>query len=159
MKVNTRALLASCWAILFAGALLLHCSATPTPGPTPDAGVAADAGGDGRLDAPEPPTTDGSAAACGIPPGLTLYEEPRCSTSPGLFTDYSVSLTARTYHVATCNVAESEVPKNQAEFDHIEANAPFLKSNRDFVHSVDCASGSVTLDSGNVVQVVWIRQR
>lgn len=139
----------------FAGVLLFRCSATPAPSPTPDASVAAEAG----LDAREPPRTDGSIAACGIPPGLTLYEEPRCTTSPGLFTDYSVSVTKNTYHVASCNVDESGVPNSQAEFDHLEGTAPCLKSNGYFVRLADCASGSVTLDGGNVVRVVWIRQK
>ncbi len=156
MHSNTRAL-ASCWVMLCAGALLIHCSATPAPSPTPDASVAAEAG----LDAREPPRTDGSVAACGIPPGLTLDEEPRCTTrSPGLFTEYAMSTQAKTYHVDLCNVEESEVPRDQGAFDQeVVGSAPFLKSNGDFVRTSDCASGSVTVDSGSVSRIVWIRQK
>ncbi len=121
------------WAIVSAGVLLFHCSATPAPSPTPDASVAPDAG----LDAREPPRTDGSAAACGIPSGLALDEEPRCTTtSPGRFTEYVVSVTDNSYHVDLCNVDEAAIPIDQEDFDRKEVrNAPFLKSNGDFVRT------------------------
>jgi len=117
--------------------------------------VAAEAG----LDAREPPRTDGSAAACGIPLGVTLDEEPLCTTtSPGLFTEYIVSVTASVYHVETCNVDESTLPVDQDDFDRKEVrNAPFLKSNGDFVRTRDCVSASLTVDGRTVSRIVWIR--
>jgi hypothetical protein len=145
------------WAIVFAGVLLFHCSATPAPSPTPDASVAADAGPDAR----EPPTRDGSAAGCGIPAGVTLDEQPRCTTtSPGLFTEYIVSVTAGAYHVEACNVEESELPRDQEDFDRREVRgAPFLKSNGDFVRTPDCISASITADGRVVSRFVWVRMK
>ena len=142
-----------CVTALAALFLVAGCSSSTSPSPaTSDAGPA-DSG-------PSP----GGAACQTLPAGFTATPA-ACTSKPGLWSALTVDKNKKSYSVV-CDQAESAVYKDQAEFDANEgtSTAPGITivSNKDYVRTTTCASGSIEYttptDPKTTVLFLWTKQ-
>lgn len=126
--------------------LVAACSSSSSPSP-----AASDAG-----------PADSSCQT--LPAGFTANPA-ACTTKSGLWSALTVDKTKKSYSVV-CDQQESSLYKDQADFDANEgtSTAPGITivSNKDYVRTATCASGSIEYttptDPKTTVLFIWTKQ-
>jgi len=129
--------------------LAMACLATACGDDASDA--AADAGAKGEQDGGGGAIDQGGECA-ELPADAVVDPASECTTDPGKWTQYTVSITdAATNAFKQCNLEAAAVYADQAAFDAAEGTSSVasitITSNGDYVRTANCASGSTEYES------------